>query len=315
MPIPQPGYDEAEFIFQEEEQDHEHQVPVQGGNFMESNDMTPHRRFLTAILATALVAAGSSASLLAKNGDAPAAPSLTLYSAEGMKGEAVTVTRSTPNLQSVPASEGFDGTANDFAWSLRSVGKWQVCMDAAYETDCLTVDGDLAILGERGGSISSVRYLGPSGKTKKVASATAAPATSAPLSQPAKPDDWQPMYNVDLYGNDLREIAYQRAGSDWRTCKASCDADGQCKAWTYVEPGRTPYGECFLKSPVPEASTSECCISGVKGAASAQGQTGDAAINLGLGRIGEAARRAAEDEVTSGVERKVRDAFGKLFGN
>lgn len=50
-----------------------------------------------------------------------------------------------------------------------------------------------------------------------------------------------------------------------RALALGCDKDGQCKAFTYVKPGRTPYGECFLKNPVPEPSGSDCCISGVKG--------------------------------------------------
>lgn len=277
--------------------------------------MTRSKNLLAAIAATALVAVGASATLSAKSRDGcgarPADASLTLYNAEALQGAPVTVTRDVANLQSVTAREGFDGTANDYAYSLRSVGQWQVCMDAGYQTDCFIVDGEVATLGERGGSISSVRYIGPSTGTTTVT----ATKPNGPASRPEESADWQPMYNVDLYGNDYRAIAYERPGSNWQSCKASCDADGACKAWTYVEPGRTPHGECFLKSPVPEASSSECCISGVKGAASAQGQRGAAAINLGLGRIGDTAKRAAEDEVNNAVDRKVRDALGRVLGN
>lgn len=86
-----------------------------------------------------------------------------------------------------------------------------------------------------------------------------------------------PMYNTDLFGSDLREIIYDRPGSDWKTCKASCDGDRQCRAWTYVIPGRTEYGECFLKDAVPEPSESDCCISGIK---RAKPQTGYLAPSL-----------------------------------
>ncbi|MDZ3832247.1 MAG: PAN domain-containing protein [Sphingopyxis sp.] len=274
--------------------------------------MTRSKLFLVALAA---LAAGGSATLLAKNSDPQA--SLTLYNGENMMGEGVTVTRNVANFQSVPAQEGFDGTANDFAYSVRSVGRWQLCMDAGFKTDCITVDGELAALGERGGSISSARYIGPSKQPQTNASATPSPAPSSrPQALPqAQAAEWQPMYNVDLFGNDYREIVYDRPGNSWQSCKASCDGDRKCQAWTYVAPGRTPNGECFLKAPVPAASTSDCCISGVKGADSSRGRRGDAAINLGLGRVGDTAKRAAEDEVNNAVDRKVRGAVGRILGN
>ena len=275
--------------------------------------MTRSKLLLSALAVLALVAGGTSAALLAQS-SAPQR-SLTLYGGESLQGEAVTVSKDVASFQEVPASDGFDGTANDYAYSLRAVGRWEVCMDAGFQTDCQIVEGDVPSLGERGGSISSARYLGPSA----VAAATApvaAPTGKAVAGQSAAAaPPWQPMYRVDLFGNDYREIAYSGPGNGWQTCKASCDADRKCKAWTYVEPGRTPYGECFLKSPVPQASTSECCISGVKGAESSRGRQGSAAISIGLGRVGNTAKRAAEDEVDKAVDRKVRGTLGRILGN
>lgn len=274
-------------------------------------------RYILPAAAAALLFAGASASLLAKpRVSRPADASITLYNDEALQGEPVTVTRDVANLQSVSAREGFDGTANDYAHSLRSVGRWQVCMDAGYRTQCLEVDGTVATLGERAGSISSVRYLGPSrnaaaGTAGAPSALPSASATRAPVTAAAP--EWQPMYGVDLYGNDIREITYSAPGSTWKTCKASCDANRQCKAWTYVEPGRTPFGECFHKDPVPSASASDCCTSGIKGAASAQGRRGDAAIRAGS--LGDTARRAAESEVHRAVDREVRGAFGRVLGN
>ncbi len=239
--------------------------------------------------------------------------SITLYNAEDHGGTGVTITGDVPNLQSVPAGEGFDGTANDYAYSIKTVGEWQVCMDAGYKTSCLIIDGAMASLGENGGSVSSVRYRGP-GEIKAGAVGAAANPQSGPVSVAAQEDDWQPMYNVDLFGNDYREIAYSKPGSSWKTCKATCDDDKQCQAWTYVAPGRTEFGECFLKATVPEASESECCVSGVKGAASAGGAAGDAAISRGLRRLGETAADAVEDEANRAVDRKVRDIFGRVIG-
>lgn len=238
--------------------------------------------------------------------------SITLYNAEELGGTGVTITTDVPNLQSVSAAEGFDGTANDYAYSIRTQGQWQVCMDADYQTSCMIVDGEMASLGDNGGSVSSVRYLGPG---KMPTEAATAGLQSGPVSAAAAvADDWQPMYNVDLFGNDYREIAYGKPGSTWKTCKAACDDDRQCQAWTYVAPGRTEFGECFLKAPVPEASESECCVSGVKGAASAGGAAGDAAIGRGLKRLGDTAADALEDEANRAVDRKVRDIFGRVIG-
>ena len=87
---------------------------------------------------------------------------ITLYNEEGLQGAPVVIHADTANLQSVTAAEGFDGSANDYAWSLVAEGRWLVCMDAGYQTDCREVEGEVANLGDQGGSISSLRYLGPS---------------------------------------------------------------------------------------------------------------------------------------------------------
>lgn len=214
--------------------------------------------------------------------------SITLYNDEGMRGAPVTIADDVGNLQTIKAAEGFDGTANDYAYSLKAQGRWQVCMDAGFQTGCREVSGEVANLGEQGGSISSVRYLGPvsvstpsatapAGRRKPKGNVPAGGLAGASASQPA--DDWQPMYRVDLFGSDYRAIVYDRPGNTWRQCKAACDGDRQCQAWTFVEPGREPHGECFLKNPVPEASESDCCTSGIKGAASTSNARGDAAAH------------------------------------
>lgn len=194
-----------------------------------------------------------------------------LYGDTGFGGDQVELRGSVQNLQAVPAN-GFDGTANDFAFSIRAKGRWSVCMDAGFATRCRLIEGDVADLGEDNGSISSIRYVGPSTTAAMTASAAApAPHSAAlsptsPSSAPpsAPPISYTPLYNTDMFGNDIRAIVYERPGSTWQMCKAECDADGACEAWTYVVPGRTEHGECFLKSPVPETSQSDCCVSGVK---------------------------------------------------
>jgi hypothetical protein len=71
------------------------------------------------------------------------------------------------------------------------------------------------------------------------------------------------------------EFAIDRAGADFRvidlaadatgaTCKAACEADGRCRAWTYVRPGYIgPGARCFLKERVVPPRRKPCCISGV----------------------------------------------------
>ena len=72
-----------------------------------------------------------------------------------------------------------------------------------------------------------------------------------------------------------REFSIDRAGGDFRnlevspnatgeTCKAACEAETQCRAWTYARPGYLgPEARCFLKDHVRPPRHKPCCISGV----------------------------------------------------
>ena len=71
------------------------------------------------------------------------------------------------------------------------------------------------------------------------------------------------------------EPAIDRPGGDFRNfdlvvpnpklCKATCDGDGSCQAWTFVRPGvQGPRARCWLKFFVPPAVTNNCCMSGVR---------------------------------------------------
>ena len=60
----------------------------------------------------------------------------------------------------------------------------------------------------------------------------------------------------------MREFSIDRAGGDYRdlevapnttgeTCKAACDAETKCRAWTYVRPGYVgKEGHCILKKEI-----------------------------------------------------------------
>lgn len=70
-------------------------------------------------------------------------------------------------------------------------------------------------------------------------------------------------YNIDRMGSDYRNFWLQYP--DPNQCQAACSRENQCQAWTYVKPGvQGPQARCWLKNRVPRASSSGCCVSGVK---------------------------------------------------
>jgi len=70
-------------------------------------------------------------------------------------------------------------------------------------------------------------------------------------------------YNTDRPGQDYRNFDLPEAQPE--LCQAHCGAEPQCQAFTYVQPGvQGASARCWLKSGVPDARASSCCISGVK---------------------------------------------------
>jgi hypothetical protein len=68
---------------------------------------------------------------------------------------------------------------------------------------------------------------------------------------------------VDRPGMDYRNFLLDSA--DPNDCAKACNNDPRCAAFTYVNPGVTgPKAHCFLKSGVPPAKLSDCCMSGIK---------------------------------------------------
>jgi PAN domain len=70
-------------------------------------------------------------------------------------------------------------------------------------------------------------------------------------------------FSIDRTGGDYRslEVAPNATGE---TCKMACDAENQCRAWTYVRPGYVgPEARCYLKDRVRPPRHKPCCISGV----------------------------------------------------
>jgi len=70
-------------------------------------------------------------------------------------------------------------------------------------------------------------------------------------------------YSIDRTGGDYKtvEVARDPAGAP---CKAACEGDNRCRAWTYVRPGYAgPAARCYLKDKIPRPRPKPCCISGV----------------------------------------------------
>lgn len=70
-------------------------------------------------------------------------------------------------------------------------------------------------------------------------------------------------YSIDRIGGDYRnfETTPDAAGAP---CKAVCDAENKCRAWTYVRPGYIgASARCYLKDKITRPRHKPCCISGV----------------------------------------------------
>ncbi len=64
-------------------------------------------------------------------------------------------------------------------------------------------------------------------------------------------------------GGDYESINLSH--SEPNACRAACDGDARCKAYTYVRPGvQGRLARCFLKSTIPDPVPDSCCVSGIK---------------------------------------------------
>jgi|SRR5882672_7647433 len=70
-------------------------------------------------------------------------------------------------------------------------------------------------------------------------------------------------FSIDRLGGDYRyfDLAADPEGA---ACKAACDVENRCRAWTYVRPGYIgPGARCYLKDKLKPPRAKPCCISGV----------------------------------------------------
>ncbi|TGQ04113.1 PAN domain-containing protein [Mesorhizobium sp. M2E.F.Ca.ET.154.01.1.1] len=70
---------------------------------------------------------------------------------------------------------------------------------------------------------------------------------------------------VDRPGHDYDRFDLEVTIAGFGPCKSACEADANCKAWTYVKAGvQGPKPICWLKSAVPPPTPNGCCVSGVR---------------------------------------------------
>ena len=75
-------------------------------------------------------------------------------------------------------------------------------------------------------------------------------------------------YDMDRPGSDFTN--FDLASASPELCRDACASDASCQAYTYVKPGQLGLrARCSLKNTVPSSVPSGCCVSGVKGYASA----------------------------------------------
>jgi hypothetical protein len=71
-------------------------------------------------------------------------------------------------------------------------------------------------------------------------------------------------YSIDRGGGDYRSFELPAPDPDGAPCRAACEGESRCRAWTYVRPG---YGaaaaRCNLKARITPPRKEPCCISGV----------------------------------------------------
>lgn len=70
---------------------------------------------------------------------------------------------------------------------------------------------------------------------------------------------------IDRPGRDYKNFNLGVSIAGFDPCKSACEADANCKAWTFVKSGvQGPQSRCWLKWGVPPPTPNGCCVSGVK---------------------------------------------------
>lgn len=212
------------------------------------------------------------------------------------------------DFATAPCSDSEGATTGFFCQPLSAKGKLVPACDAKKPKDLAAcqAQGATAYCGKRGYS----RFL--SYATDAKGNLAELVCSRAAVTAVAAAEEWQPMFDVNLMGYDRREFPLSRP-DDWQTCKAACEADGGCQAWTVSREARM----CYLKwDSNPELlSYNSCCITGTKGMASAGSvsqQRSRPKTPEELKRLTRRVQGAAEDEVGRRAEDAVRRGIGDI---
>jgi hypothetical protein len=85
------------------------------------------------------------------------------------------------------------------------------------------------------------------------------PPPGMPPSPPYGPTSLEP--NTDRRGGDFSYFVMSEPNVD--LCRSTCDSNGKCAAYTYVNPGvQAANAVCYLKSVAPPPILDSCCTSG-----------------------------------------------------
>jgi hypothetical protein len=70
-------------------------------------------------------------------------------------------------------------------------------------------------------------------------------------------------YSTDRVGGDYRSFDMP-ADADSAACKAACEGENRCRAWTFVRKGYISVApRCYLKDKIKRPRRKPCCMSGV----------------------------------------------------
>jgi len=87
----------------------------------------------------------------------------------------------------------------------------------------------------------------------------------AGVTEPRKGRDNALEFGIDRFGGDFRNFDTPPDPTG-NACKAACEGENRCRAWTYVRPGYLGPGSgarCYLKDRLRPPRRKPCCVSGV----------------------------------------------------
>jgi uncharacterized protein YkwD len=80
---------------------------------------------------------------------------------------------------------------------------------------------------------------------------------------PASAFDTTAAPGIDMPGSDYRNFDLEPSIAGFGPCKAACESDARCMAWTFVKSGvQGPKARCWLKDAKPHQVRNDCCVSG-----------------------------------------------------